>query len=47
MEQKNDVARRRINAAEVGTFVEIAAAACPAEVLGIIAAAMLARDDVL
>ncbi len=47
MKQFGDGACQRINAGEVGSFVQIAVDACEAEVVSIVRTAVFARSDVL
>jgi hypothetical protein len=47
MKQPNDITRLRINARQIRPLVQVALRASQSEIIGIVAAAMLARDDVL
>lgn len=47
MKQANDIARLRVNTGQIGALVQVALRASQGEVIGIVGATMLARDDVL
>jgi hypothetical protein len=47
VEQANNIACLRINSGQIGALVQVALRASQGEVIGIIGATMLARDDVL
>ena len=47
MNQANDIACLRINPSQIRSLVQVAFRASQCEIIGIVAAAMLARDDVL